>query len=138
MSYGAGAALQAAVYAALTADEALNALVGMNIFDQLPNGKVPSLFVSIGAETVSDRSDSDGSGAEHRFVISVIGDASGFAKVKSAASAVSDILVDADLTLSRGRLVYLRFDRAVAKRDTRKNLRRVDLRFAARVEDNHS
>lgn len=138
MSYGVGAALQEAVYATLQADAALNTLVGNNIFDQLPVGKVPDLFVSLGPETVLDRSDKDSDGAEHRFVVSVIGDASGFAKVKAAAAAVSDGLVNADLSLSRWRLVYLRFDRAVAKRDGRKNLRRVDLRFVARVEDNQS
>ncbi len=138
MSYAVGAALQEAVYAALQADVALNTLVGNDIFDQLPVGKVPDLFVSLGPETVLDRSDIDGDGAEHRLVVSVIGDASGFAKVKAAAAAVSDSLLDADLSLSRGRLVYLRFDRAVAKRDGRKNLCRVDLRFVARVEDNHS
>ncbi|WP_412554907.1 DUF3168 domain-containing protein [Shimia sp. MIT1388] len=138
MSYGVGAALQEAVYAALQADAALNPLVGNDIFDQLPDGKVPDLFVSLGPETVLDRSDKDGDGAEHRFVVSVIGEASGFAKVKAAAAAVSDGLVDADLSLNRGRLVFLRFDRAVAKRDGRKNMRRVDLRFVARVEDNHS
>lgn len=138
MSYGVGAALQEAVFAALQADAVLNTLVGNDIFDQLPTGKVPALFVSLGPETVLDRSDKDGCGAEHRVLVSVIGEASGFAKVKAAAAAVSDVLVDADLMLNRGRLVYLRFDRAVAKRDTRKNQRRVDLRFVARVEDNHS
>ncbi len=138
MSYGVGAALQEAVYAALRADVTLNTLVGNDIFDQLPVGKVPDMFVSLGPETVLDRSDKDGEGAEHRFVVSVIGDVSGFAKVKAAAAAVSDVLSDADLSLSRGRLVYLRFDRAVAKRDGRKNLRRVDLRLVARVEVNHS
>lgn len=138
MSYGVGAALQEAVYTALQADVTLNALVGKDIYDQLPVGKVPALFVSLGPETVRDKSDKDGNGAEHRLMVSVIGDARGFAKVKAVAAAVNDVLVDADVSLSRGRLVYLRFDRAVAKRDGRKNMRRVDLRFVARVEDNHS
>ncbi len=137
MSYGVGGALQAAVYGALQADAALSELVGNNIFDQLPTGKAPNFFVSLGPETVLDRSDREAGGAEHRFVVSVIGEASGFAKVKAAAAAVSDVLIDLDTSLSRGRLVFLRFDRAVAKRDGRKNLRRVDLRFVARVEDNH-
>jgi len=104
MSYGVGAALQEAIYAALQADVTLNTLVGNDVFDQLPVGKVPDLFVSLGPETVLDRSDKDGDGAEHRFVVSVIGDASGFAKVKAAAAAVSDGLVDADLSLSRAAL----------------------------------
>jgi hypothetical protein len=137
MSYGVGGALQEAVFGALQADMALSALVGNDIFDQLPTGKTPNLFVSLGPETVVDRSDREADGAEHRFVVSVIGEASGFAKVKAAAAAVSDVLIDLDTGLSRGRLVYLRFDRAVVKRDGRRNLRRVDLRFVARVEDNH-
>lgn len=137
MSYGDGGALQEAVFGALQADMALSAVVGNDIFDQLPTGKTPNLFVSLGPETVVDRSDREADGAEHRFVVSVIGEASGFAKVKAAAAAVSDVLIDLDTGLSRGRLVYLRFDRAVVKRDGRRNLRRVDLRFVARVEDNH-
>ena len=138
MSYGAAAALQEAVFDRLQSDTALAALVGDEIYDQPPTGALPDIYVSLGAETVMDRSDADSSGAEHRFVISVIGDTSGFARVKAAAAAVSDALLNADVSLSRGRLVFLRFDRAVAKRDTRKNLRRVDLRFVARVEDNNS
>ncbi len=137
MSYGASQALQSAVFAALRANPKLASLVGGEIHDQLPSGGMPDLFVSIGPETVIDRSDVDGSGAEHRFVLSVIGDSRGFARVKEAATAVCDALLAADMSLSRGHLVFLRFDRAVAKRDTRKNLRRVDLRFVARVEDDN-
>lgn len=136
MSYGVAAALQAAVYQSLTADSVLAGLVGGAIYDQVPAGQVPTLYVSLGAETVTDRSDREGDGAEHSFVISVLSDAAGFTNAKAAAVAVSDALSNKDLTLSRGRLVYLNFDRAVAKRDTRKNLRRIDLRFRARVEDN--
>ncbi len=136
MSYGVAAALQAAVFQTLSANSALATLVGGDIYDHVPAGQVPSLYVSLGTETVLDRSDREDDGAEHRFVISVLSDATGFAKAKAAAVAVSDALSDADVTLSRGRLVFLKFDRAVAKRDTRKNLRRIDLRFRARVEDN--
>jgi hypothetical protein len=79
MSYGAGLALQTAVYQALSADAALNGLGDGAIFDAMPAGDVPALFVSLGAETVRDRSDKDGGGAEHRFVVSVICEATGFA-----------------------------------------------------------
>ncbi|MBO9472021.1 DUF3168 domain-containing protein [Shimia sp. R10_1] len=138
MSYAAGAALQEAVYQALVADTGLNAQVDGAIYDAMPAGQVPALFVSLGAETVRDRSDSDGGGAEHRFVVSVICEATGFARAKSAAVAASDVLVGNGLPLARGRVVFLVFDRATARRDTQKNLRRIDLRFRARIEDDQN
>ncbi|CUH53458.1 DUF3168 domain-containing protein [Shimia marina] len=138
MSYGVGAALQTAIYQRLAADVTLAAVVGDAIYDAMPRGKLPSLYVALGAETVRDRSDGSGRGAEHRFVVSVIGTRDGFKQVKAAAVAVSDALIEADMSLSRGRLVALHFDRAQARRVTARNLRRIDLRFVARVEDNHS
>jgi len=46
-----------------------------------------------------------------------------------------DALIDAPLTLSRGHLVSLGFDRATAARTNNDTGRRIDLRFRARVED---
>lgn len=135
MSYGAAEALQQAVYATLSADVAVIAEVGSAIYDAVPSGAVPDLYVSLGRETVLDRSDKGGQGAEHRFEVSVIADQAGYARAKAAAVAVCDALVDADLTLARGTLVYLNFDRASARKDTSANLRRIDLRFRARIED---
>lgn len=134
MSYGAGAALQAAVYQRLRADAALAALVGDAIHDAPPAGPLGGTYVSLGPEDVRAAGDGSGGGAEHRFTISVIGDTAGFRAIKAAAAAVSDALVDADLMLARGRLVSLRFDRARAERADRGALRRIDLRFRARVE----
>ncbi|MFY0618148.1 DUF3168 domain-containing protein [Shimia sp.] len=138
MSYGAGAALQAAVYQRLVANTELAALVGDAIFDEVPAGKVPPTYVSLGTETVVDRSDADGGAAEHRFVVSVVSDKGGFGKAKATAVAISDAMMADTLNLARGRVVFLTFDRAIAKRDTSKNLRRIDLRFRARIEDNQT
>lgn len=135
MSYGMAAALQAAVYQHLLADPGVSAQVGSNIFDAMPSGAVPTTYVSLGAETVRDRSDASGSGAEHRFTVSVVTDAAGFGAAKSVAAAVSDALRDAPLVLSRGRLVGLQFVRAAAKRADKGAGRRIDLTFLARVED---
>lgn len=134
MSYAVAAALQAAVYAALGADPALAALVGGAIYDALPPGAGTGTFVLIGPEDVRDASDKSGSGAEHRLVISVVSDAAGFQAAKAAAVAVSDALVGAELTLSRGRLVSLSFLKAMARRTENGTARRVDLTFRARVE----
>lgn len=134
MSYGAAAALQAAVHARLAADTALGALVGGAIHDAMPPGTAAGLHVALGPEVVRDRSDRTGGGAEHDFTISVVGGAGGFERAKAAAAAVSDALVDAPLILARGRLVGLWFLAARAARQ-RDGGRRIDLTFRARIED---
>ena len=134
MSYAVSGALQAAIYARLLGDGALGALVGSNIFDALPQGSLPPLYVSIGPETAQEASDVSGAGAWHDFIVSVVTDNAGFQSAKDTAGAVSDALVGADLTLSRGRLVGLWFRKAKATRETG-GLRRIDLTFRARVED---
>ena len=135
MSYGVGAALQAAVYQKLVGDAALGAIVGTAIYDAVPAGTGQGTFVSIGPEDVRDRSDKSGSGAEHDFVVSVLTDLAGFQTAKAAATAVSDALVGANLVLSRGSLVGLWFLKAVARRADRGLVRRIDLTFRARVQD---
>ncbi|MDE0589881.1 DUF3168 domain-containing protein [Halocynthiibacter sp. C4] len=136
MSYGVSAALQGAVYQKLAADTTLGALVGAAIYDRAPSGALPPTYVSLGPEDVRNRADKDGYGALHMFTVSVVTEAAGFQSAKEVAAAISDCLVDADLTLSRGRLVYLNFDRAVARRVGKGETRRIDLKFRARVEDN--
>lgn len=137
MSYGVSAALQAAVYQALIADAQLGALVGSAIFDAVPAGSLPALYVTLGAEDVRDRSDRTGRGAEHSLTVSVVTEAAGFLIAKQVATAISDVLVDAALTLSRGRLVALKFYRARARREGTGGIRRIDLTFRARVDDTH-
>lgn len=135
MSYAVAAALQAAIYDRLATDAALAALAGDAIYDALPEGALPALYVVLGAEDVRDASDKTGGGAEHRFVISVVTERAGFATAKAAAAAVSDALVDADLALSRGRLVALNFAKARAMRVGTGSLRQINLTFHARVAD---
>jgi len=65
----------------------------------------------------------------------VISDATGFLAAKEIAVAISDALVGAALVLTRGHLVSLQFLKAVAKRLSEGEARRIDLRFRARVED---
>lgn len=132
MSYGAAVALQVAVYERLTAEPAL---AGVAIHDQVPPGPMPGLFVLVGPEEVTEASDKTGAGAEHRFVVAVISDAAGFMAAKVVAVAICDALDGAALVLSRGRLVSLRFARAVARRLDEGEIRRVDVTFRARIED---
>lgn len=136
MSYGVAAALQTAVFQALNADTILDGLVSGAIYDASPTGTVPSLYVSLGPEDVTDASDKTGHGARHEFIVSVVSDTAGFLTAKQVATAISDVLVDADLTLSRGALIGLYFVSAKARRVQDSDVRRIDIRFMARVEDN--
>ncbi|EAR51080.1 hypothetical protein OG2516_04259 [Oceanicola granulosus HTCC2516] len=135
MSYGVSGALQAAVFQALATDAALAAEVGTAIYDALPPGSLPPLYVTLGPEQAEDRSDVTATGALHEFTVSVVSHQAGFAAAKAAAAAISDALAGADLLLARGRLVWLAFHKARAARAGTGDTRRIDLRFRARVED---
>lgn len=135
MSYAVSGALQAAVFTALTGDATLASLVGSAIYDAVPAGIVPDIHVRLGTETVREASDGSGAGAVHSLTVSVVTSNPGFGTAKAAATAVSDVLHEADLTLTRGRLVSLRFERATARRIDAASARQIDLRFRARVQD---
>ncbi|MEM1065226.1 MAG: DUF3168 domain-containing protein [Pseudomonadota bacterium] len=135
MSYAMAGSLQMAIYQRLTADSVLSSLVGSAIFDVVPAGDVPGTYVSLGPEDARTRSDQTGRAAEHRFTVSVVTAEAGFQTAKDAAAAISDALVDAPLSLARGRLVGLRFLRARARRVQAGDVRRIDLSFAALLDD---
>lgn len=135
MSYAISGALQAAIYEALVNDATLGSLIGTNVFDAVPPGDVPQTYVNIGTEQVRDASDQTGDGALHTVYVSVITSQPGFAGAKAVATAVSDALQDADLLLSRGRLIFLRFQRADARPIDSNANREIRMRFRARVED---
>lgn len=130
MSYGAAPALQAAVYQLLAASPSLS---GVAVYDAVPPNATGT-FVLIGPEETRDQSDKSGAGAEHQMVISVITDATGFLSIKTIAADISDVLIGAPLTLSRGQLVSLFFLRASARRIEEGETRRIDLTFRARVQ----
>ncbi len=136
MSYAMAMPLQSAIYAALSGDATLTGIVGAAIYDAVPSGTLPTIYVTLGQETVTDKSDQTGSGAEHDINISVVTESAGFSNAKEAAGAISDVLDGADLALSRGRLVALNFHKAKAIRVGTGDQRRIDLTFRARVDDN--
>lgn len=136
MSYAMAAGLQAAVFQRLTADAGVAALVGAAVYDAAPPGDLPPTYVTLGPEEARDASDRTGNGARHRFTVSVVSEVAGFAAAKAVAGAVCDALEDAPLALARGRLVGLWFERASARRSgPAGQVRQIDLRFRARVED---
>ena len=137
MSYALSAPLQAAVDQYLLADAGVQASIGAHVYDALPSGRVPDLYATLGAEVVRDKSDASGSGAEHDLTIAERRETERqLQQAKEAAAAISDALDDPVLTLSRGRLVGMRFLKAQAARVGTGTIRRIDLKFRARVEDN--
>ncbi len=135
MSYVQGLALQAAVYDRLTATQPLTDLVGTAVFDSLPPGALPPLYVVLGAEKVRDASDAGGNGSVHDFTISIVTTQAGFSNAKQAAAAVSAALLQTPLALDRGRVLGLRFHAASAVRVGTAETRRIDLTFRARLSD---
>ena len=133
MSYVLTGVLQSAVYTALSTDATLMALVDGAVFDALPPGQVPQLYVTLGAERVRDRSDYDTDAAMHEFAVTVMSDEPGYLGAKEAAARISEVLDGADLSLSRGRLIRLDFYKATARQ--RANRREVEIWFRAFVED---
>jgi len=132
MSYAATAALQSAVYTALSTDTQVALLSDGAIYDALPPGPVPAMYVSLGPERVRDASDVVGDGAVHDFPITIVSDGAGYHTAKLIAVAVSDALSGADLTLSRGSLVALNFQRARARRVGDK--REIEVWFRALID----
>ncbi|MCV6593736.1 MAG: DUF3168 domain-containing protein [Silicimonas sp.] len=135
MSYGGARDLQAAVYQLLVADGTLGALVGTAIYDELPPGALPSHYVSLGPEDVTDLSDQTGRMARHRFDVSVVSEGEGFDLAKRAAAAVSDVVLAGPWGLARGHVVSMSLHRTRARRVRRGELRRIDLTFQALVDD---
>lgn len=134
MSYGAASALHDVILETLRSSDEVTARVGSDIFDSVPPGTLPALYIATGPETVRDASDFLEQAAEHDFVISVIGNGASFQAVKDTARAVNDVVLQSTLTLTRGTLVALRFLKAEARRDRDAALRQIDLTFRARID----
>lgn len=134
MTLGHSAALHRAIYAILAKNTAISALIGGHIYDALPAGPLPEVFISLGAEVMTDRSDKTGGGSEHEFVISVITTQPGFLRAKDVAAAIGRALLEDAPAFGDLAVVYLQFTRADARRDTDTQTRRIDLRFRARID----
>ena len=139
MTYALAEPLQMAVFSALTTDATLTGLVGSDIYDApLPaDGSVaPANYVLIGAEQASNGATKDVHGAVHDLNIVVHSNDDGFSTSKKIAGAICDVLLDAQLPMNRGRIVYLRFLKARADAGKPPARRTISLKFRARVEDN--
>jgi len=137
MSYGASDGLQRAIYARLSGDAALTALVGSGVFDaeDLPSSTNPAeTYVVIGAERVRDNGSATHAGAVHDFTVAVHSVAEGFSKAKQVAAAVGEALTGSALSVADANLICLRFVSARAERTRLPQRRRITMRFQALLE----
>lgn len=137
MSVSGSLALQEALYAALSGDAALSALVGGRIHDEPVHlddpAADPGPYVTLGDERVRDWSAVGMTGATHETQVSVHSAAGGFREVKEIAAEIERVLVTADLSLSGGRVVT-RVLRGARARRIAEGGRRIDLAWHFRVE----
>ncbi len=138
MTYSLAEPLQRAVYQRLIADATLSGLIGDDIFDAplpIDGAPTPDEYVTLGPESVTDGASMTTTGAVHDFAVTVHSNTSGFSTAKQVAGAICDVLLDAEMNLDRGVLIYLRFLRAKAEVGKSPEKRRITLKFRAFLED---
>ena len=137
MSYAMSAALQEAVFASLSGNTALTALVG-GIYDSPPpgDGTPPSgTYITLGDEVAKDRSSASHKGCTLDFEINIHSDFAGYSAAKEVAGLVVDALDWAELFLNRGSLLNLKFLKSRARRGVAPETRRIALVFRAILDD---
>jgi len=128
-------ALQQAVFAALTASEAVTSAVGARVFDMPPRDTAfPYIIVGDGSETNWDTATEQGS--QHTLAVHVWSRAGGHQEAKLAAEAVREALDGAALKLSGHALIDLRYLSADFAREADGETFRATLRFRAVTEPN--
>ncbi|RTL71922.1 MAG: DUF3168 domain-containing protein [Hyphomicrobiales bacterium] len=105
----ATAALQQAIYAALSGDAALRAALGADdrIHDHAPRGAAFP-YVAFASFSARDWSTGDTEGEEHTLVLHVWSREQGMRETETIAAAIRAVLHDAALALDGHRLVNLR------------------------------
>jgi hypothetical protein len=126
--------LQQSVFATLTADTAVTALLGADrIYDDVPQGS-PKPYLTLGQSTVRDWSTGTEAGNEHLLTLHVWSDARGKKQASEIADAIRMALHDQPLTLVGHRLVNLRHEFSESRRDPDGSTIHATVRFRAVTE----
>jgi hypothetical protein len=130
----AAAALQAAVFEALSADAELATLLGgARVFDGAPRNEAAP-YVHLGEATERDWSTATEAGSEVTFAVVAWSREPGRKQTLQIAERVMALLHDASLTVAGHRLVNLRHLSSETAREEKPQGRRAVARFRARVE----
>ena len=130
----AAAALQKAIFARLSADTALTALIGADgIADRLLEKPVLPLVV-IAAIDSADRSTATEAGEEHAVTLEIWSEAAGHRQAQAIAAALRAALHDAALVLAGHHLVLLLHRDTRLRRVAKSRFHRAEMRFRAVTE----
>lgn len=139
MTYALSWPLQEAIFAVICEDDLCNTFFDHRVFDAPPpfvgEAAPEGLYLTLGDEQAQDWSTGSDSGAVHIVTLTVHAPRRGFSDAKRAAAALSDALLRADFTLTRGRVVNARFVDAKTRRTEADALRQIEMRFRIIVED---
>jgi hypothetical protein len=130
----ASAALRAAIHDALSADGALNALLGgPKVYDEPPRAAAFP-YVTLGEARVNDFSTGTEPGEEHQLTLHAWSRQGGHREAHMISGALLQALDDAPLTLTDFRLVNLRFTVADVRREADGRTYHALVRFRAMTE----
>jgi hypothetical protein len=108
--------LQQSIFAALTADTALTALIGPGrVYDDVPQAS-PLPYVTLGPVTAQDWSTGSESGTEHLVTVHVWSGAGGKKQAHDILAAIRSALHDQPLSVAGHRLINLRHERSDIRR----------------------
>ncbi len=128
--------LQQALYAAISTDPGVLALLGSpRIYDDVPQS-APFPYITLGQSTVRDWSSVVDDGEEHILTLHVWSRASGRKETHEVMGALREALHDRPLTLSGHRLVNLRHEFSDARRDSDGETYHGVVRYRAVTEPN--
>lgn len=109
-------ALQQAIFATLSADAALSALLGAGrVFDDVPQGTRPP-YVTFGPATAQDFSTGSEPGTEHLFTLHVWSDRAGKLETQEILAVLRAALHDRPLAVDGHTLINLRHERSETRR----------------------
>jgi len=130
----AASALQKAIFARLSGDAALTALVGANgITDRRLTEPASPLVVIAGIDS-TDHSTATETGEEHVVTLEAWSEAAGHRQVQAIAAAVRAVLDDAALVLDGHHLVLLLHRDTRLRRDGKSRFHHAQMRFRAVTE----
>ena len=134
MPTASSAALRAAIHDALTADGALNALLGgAKVYDEPPRAAAFP-YVTLGEARVSDFSTGTEPGEEHQITLHAWSRQGGHREAHLITGALLQALDDAPLNLAGHHLVNLRFSLADVRRESDGRTYHAIVRFRAMTE----
>ncbi|WLR93660.1 DUF3168 domain-containing protein [Shinella zoogloeoides] len=132
----AASALQKAIFARLSGDAALTALVGANGITDRRLAEPASPLVVIAGIDSTDHSTATEAGEAHMVTLEAWSEAAGHRQAQAIAAAVRAALHDAPLALAGHHLVLLLHRDTRLKRDGKSRFHRAEMRFRAVTEPN--